>query len=155
MRYNKFMDYNQKLESVLVKYKKKCKCGHTKIVPPSRHYEYLICDWCGGRLYHDENKQKEHNKKVAKDNFLYNVRKFLSEENKMKKIDKKKLKKKCLKNSEEYFKFCNNDKIQIYIVETVTNSEKVIVYYGKKLGRPKRKQEYRRSIKPWTEKKYN
>ena len=52
-------------------------------------------------------------------------------------IDKKKLKRKYFKNNSDYFKFCKNMTVQIYIVDTTSSkSGKIIVYYGAKLGRP-------------------
>lgn len=52
-------------------------------------------------------------------------------------INKKKLKKRYFKNNSDYFTFCKNMTVQIYIVDTTSSKpEKIIVYYGAKLGRP-------------------
>ena len=142
---SKFIDFNQRLYDAIANCKKKCKCGHTKVVPYSTKYEYLICNWCGGRLYFDDAKQKEYDKKVVKNDFMFKLNKCLDQSkddiNKdMKKgrvIDKKKLKRRYFNNNSDYFTFCKNMTAQIYIVDTTSSkSGKIIVYYGAKLGRP-------------------
>lgn len=144
MKNKRFIDHNQRLDNAVANLKKKCKCGHTRVVPYSSKYEYVICTWCGSRLYHDDLKQKEYDKKVAKNNFIYNLNKCIEkskEENKpMKKkriIDKNKLKKRYFSNNADYFTFCNKIDITIYIVE-YTQAGKIKVYYGARLGRPKK-----------------
>ena len=164
---SRFIDFNQQLDNAVEKCKKKCKCGHTKVVPYSSKYEYLICSWCGGRLYFDEAKQKEYDDEVAKNDFMFKLNKCLNKDeneinnnnNKRKLINKKKLKRRYFKNNSDYFTFCKNMTVQIYIVDTTSSkSGKIIVYYGTKLGRPpktknkltqekynKRKRHYRNS----------
>lgn len=140
----RFIDFYQKLDSAVSNYKKKCKCGHTSVVPHSSKYEYVMCSWCGGRLYFDDAKQKEYDKKVAKNDFMFKLNKCLDQAKKdinktMGKgrvINKKKLKKKCFKNNLEYFAFCKDVTVQIYIVDTTSKSGKIVVYYGARLGRP-------------------
>ena len=145
----RFMDFNHRLDKSVANCKKKCKCGHTKVVPYSTKYEYLICNWCGRRLYFDDAKQKEYDDKVAKNEFMFKLNKCLDQSKEdinkdinkdMKKgraIDKKKLKRRYFKNNSEYFTFCKNMTVQIYIVDTTSSkSGKIIVYYGAKLGRP-------------------
>lgn len=142
---SRFIDFNQRLDNAVANCKKKCKCGHTRVVPYSSKYEYVICSCCGGRLYFDDAKQKEYDDKVAKNEFMFKLNKCLNQAKKdisktMDKgrvIDKKKLKRKYFKNNTDYFKFCKDITIQIYIVDTTSSkSGKIIVYYGKKLGRP-------------------
>ena len=141
----RFIDFNQRLDNAVADCKKKCKCGHTKVVPYSTKYEYLICNWCGGRLYFDDAKQKEYDDKVAKNEFMFKLNKCLDQAKEdinkaMRKdrvIDKKKLKRRYFKNNSDYFTFCKNMTVQIYIVDTTSSkSGKIIVYYGAKLGRP-------------------
>lgn len=140
----KYIDWYQRVDDVTAKLKKKCKCGHSKIVPYSSKYEYLICNWCGRRLYYDDEKQKEYDKKVAKENFMFNLKKYINEEeekNMLKEniMNKKCLKRKYFKNNADYFDFCKNVKVQIYIVDTTSSKTgNIIVYYGNKLGRPKK-----------------
>ena len=98
----RFIDFNQRLDNAVADCKKKCKCGHTKVVPYSTKYEYLICNWCGGRLYFDDAKQKEYDDKVAKNDFMFKLNKCLDQAkedisktmDKGRVIDKKKLKRK-------------------------------------------------------------
>lgn len=61
----------RKLHSELVDHRKKCKCGHTIVTLPAakRHKEYIVCNWCGQRVYDDKQKQQEHDKKVERENF--------------------------------------------------------------------------------------
>ena len=141
----RFIDFNQILDNAVANCKKKCKCGHTRVVPYSSKHEYVICSCCGGRLYFDDAKQKEYDDKVAKNEFMFKLNKCLNQDKKdisktVRKgrvIDKKKLKRKYFKNNLDYFKFCKNMTVQIYIVDTTSSkSGKIIVYYGKKLGRP-------------------
>lgn len=140
----RFMDFNHRLDKALGDYKKKCKCGHTKVVPYSTKYEYLICNWCGGRLYFDDAKQKEYDDKVAKNEFMFKLNKCLDQSKedtnkamrKSRVIDKKKLKRRYFNNNAEYFNFCKNMTIQVYIVDTTSKSGKIVVYYGARLGRP-------------------
>lgn len=141
---NKFMDFNQRLDNAVANCKKKCKCGHTRVVPYSSKHEYVICSWCGGRLYFDDAKQKEYDKKVAKNDFMFKLNKCLDQAKKdisetMRKgrvIDKKKLKRKYFKNNADYFTFCKDVTIQIYVVDTTSKAGKIVVYYGTRLGRP-------------------
>ena len=142
---SRFMDFNQRLDNAVANCKKKCRCGHTMLVPYSSKHEYVICSLCGGRLYFDDAKQKEYNDKVAKNEFMFKLNKCLNQAKKdisktMDKgrvTDKKKLKRKYFKSNSDYFKFCKNMSVQIYIVDTTSSkSGKIIVYYGAKLGRP-------------------
>ena len=141
----KFMDFNQRLDDAIADCKRKCKCGHIMLVPYSSKHEYIICNWCGGRLYFDDAKQKEYDDKIAKNEFMFKLNKCLDQakENinkdmrKGRVIDKKKLKRRYFKNYSDYFTFCKNMTVQIYIVGTTSSkSGKIVVYYGAKLGRP-------------------
>lgn len=62
-------------ESCITDAKKKCKCGHTQLVIKRRDRDYVLCSYCGARLYYDDNKQKEYNRKVDKDNFIRGLKK--------------------------------------------------------------------------------
>lgn len=144
MKKDKCIDYNQKLDNALACCKRKCKCGHTKVVPFSIKRDYVLCGWCGSRIYFEEEKQQKYDEKVAKDNFIFQLNKVIQrnqEKKKMKKdrvVDKSKLKKKYFKNNSDYFAFCKDVTVQIYIVDTTSKTGKIIVYYGAKLGRPRK-----------------
>ena len=109
---SRFIDFNQQLDNAVEKCKKKCKCGHTKVVPYSSKYEYLICSWCGGRLYFDDAKQKEYDDEVAKNDFMFKLNKCLNKDeneiknnnSKRKLINKKKLKRRYFNKNIDYFK---------------------------------------------------
>lgn len=142
----RFIDYNQKLDNVLANYKKKCKCGHTRVVCPSYKRDYVICSWCGSRIYSDDKKQAAYDKKVAKNEFMYRLNKYLQEseekdrkkrDNKMQnKRNNKKIKRRYFKSNDKYFKFCDRIDITIYSVHFTDSS--IVVHYGAKLGRPKK-----------------
>lgn len=160
----RYIDYNQRLDYVCAELKKKCRCGHTQIVPMSSKREYVLCKWCNARLYWDDNKQQEYNKKVAKDNFIFNLKKCIKDKEKESMLreeimNKKNLKRKYFKNNADYFNFCKDVKIQIYIVDTTSSkSGNIIVYYGTKLGRPKKNTDckpIRRRYKYYKNPRYN
>ena len=171
---SRFIDFNQRLDIAVADCKKKCKCGHTKVVPYSTKYEYLICNWCGGRLYFDDAKQKEYDDKVDKEEFKYRLNKTIEKTNKKvepmkrkRQINTSKIKKKTFKSNTDYFKFCNNINVTIYIVE-YTDKGKIRIYYGAKVGRPKKQfigknnnygrrniRGIRRNVDSWVKKKYN
>lgn len=139
----KYIDAYQKLDDKLSHLKKTCKCGHTQIVPVSSRYEYVLCKYCGTRLYRDNKKQREYDKKVRKNDFVYKLNKCLKYLNKdVTKTDKRivnkdKLKKKYFDNNFQYFNFSKKPNITIYIV-TKTDSGRIKVYYGPKKGRPRK-----------------
>lgn len=64
-------------ENIISNLKKKCRCGHTQVVIKKRDRDYVLCTYCGDRLYYDDNKQKEHNNKVDKDNFISGFKKHI------------------------------------------------------------------------------
>lgn len=78
---NRFIDSIQRVDNELVKFRKKCTCGHTMDVPNSWKGEYRICNHCGHRLYKDPDKQKAHNEKVNKEEFIFKFTQY------MKKLD--------------------------------------------------------------------
>ena len=170
----KFIDWNQRMDNVLTDLKKRCRCGHTKVVPKSNKFEYVLCNWCGGRLYYDDAKQKEYEKKVDKEEFKYKLNKTIEKTNKKvepmkrkRQINTSKMKKKTFNSNNDYFKFCNSINVTIYIVE-YTDKGKIRIYYGAKIGRPKKQfidkknnygrrnvRDIRRNVDPWVKKKYN
>ena len=169
----KFIDWNQKIDTVLIDLKKKCRRGHTNVVPKSNKHDYVICNWCGVHLYYDDVRQKEYEKKVDKEEFMYKLNETIEKANKKvepmkrkRQINTDKMKKKIFKNNSEYFNFCNKINVTIYIVE-YTDKGYIRIYYGAKVGRPKKqiidknnyrkqKRRYiRKDFNSWTKKKYN
>ena len=150
MKKKRFIDYDQKLDNALVELKRKCKCGHTKIIPYNKNFEYVICSWCGARIYRDEEKQKNYDKDCEKKEFMFKLNQCMDYINKNleepcddielhymedKKFEKKRLKRKYFKDNGDYFNFCNDNNIKVYIV-SITPSGKIVVYYGPRVGRP-------------------
>lgn len=60
--------------------KKKCKCGHTQLVYKNNQRDYGTCTWCGRRLYVDDKKQLEYNKKRDREEFISKFKNYLSGE---------------------------------------------------------------------------
>ena len=77
MKNKKYIDWNQRLDEAAAECRKKCRCGHTVIVPYSSKYDYVLCSWCNGRVYRDDEKQKIHDTKVDKADFIYNLNKCI------------------------------------------------------------------------------
>lgn len=164
MKKQRYIDNKQKLDTVLAQYKKKCSCGHTQIVFPKN--EFVICKWCGHKLYYNDNVQKIYNEKIAKDNFMKKLNECINEiqkkETKKKELmeKKKKMHRKYFKDNKSYFAFCHRPDITIYIVDR-TNGGNIKVFYGAKLGRPKKNIEkskpeefkYRKSAKYYNKEK--
>lgn len=68
----------QKLVDALNEYKKICSCGCRSIIVASNKRSYAICRWCGKKVFMDEQKQIEHDKKVERENFRTNMWKMLN-----------------------------------------------------------------------------
>lgn len=66
---NSFKD-ELKLTNAITEAKKKCRCGHTQLLINKKNRDYVLCTYCGTRLYYDNCKQKEYNLKIDKDNFI-------------------------------------------------------------------------------------
>lgn len=79
-----YKEYNQIIADNLAKGKRKCRCGHIVIVPISKKYDYVLCNWCGGRMYSDPLLQKEHDKKCEQEEFRMAVRNEIKRQSKKK-----------------------------------------------------------------------
>ena len=135
--YNRFRN-DRKIEEGLASCRRKCKCGHSTSVPYSSKREYVICSWCGGRVYHDIKKQKQYDEKCYKENFKYNLNKMLKIVNDTKK-KKQKLRRKTFKKNDEYFKYCNKVNINVYLVNFDDDKKNIVVYYDSDKNLNKRK----------------
>lgn len=69
-----------KLNSAITDSKKRCRCGHTQLVIKQHDKEYILCTWCQGRLYHDDEKQQAYERARDRSNFLYTMRKVMESE---------------------------------------------------------------------------
>lgn len=60
-----------KLENERMNYRRKCSCGHSVFILPGykNSKDYVICNWCHKKVYNTDEKQKEHNKKIERENF--------------------------------------------------------------------------------------
>ena len=68
---NNWCKREEKLQDELIGHRRRCSCGHTIIALPAskNHKEYVVCNWCHKKVYKDDEKQKEHDKKVERENF--------------------------------------------------------------------------------------
>lgn len=79
-----YKEYNQMIADNLAKGKRKCRCGHTVILPIFKNCDYVICNWCGGRMYYDVVLQKEHDKQCEREEFRMAIRNKIKEQSKKK-----------------------------------------------------------------------
>ena len=83
-----YRNINRTIDDNISKARRKCRCGHSIIIKKVfKNCDYFICNWCGGRLYYDLEKQKVHDEQCKKEEFRMIVR------NKIKKESKKKRRK--------------------------------------------------------------
>jgi hypothetical protein len=59
--------------------RKVCECGHSIYVKKKQIYK--ICDWCGCKVYYDDDKQEEYDNNKRKREFMYNLHKRMVKEN--------------------------------------------------------------------------
>ena len=73
----RYIDNEQKLMDKTADIKRRCKCGHTQLLKRSKGREYDLCTWCGSRLYYDKHKQLIYDEKCLRDEFRFNIFKYL------------------------------------------------------------------------------
>lgn len=59
----------QKLENERSKYKVMCSCGRKTVMLPTMNKEYVVCSWCHKKVFRDEEKRREQEKKVHREDF--------------------------------------------------------------------------------------
>lgn len=61
----------EKLHDITSTYKRKCSCGHSVSTLPIHVYkkDFVICTWCGKKVFKDIEKQTEHDEKLKKEDF--------------------------------------------------------------------------------------
>lgn len=59
----------QRLIDVRMQFKRTCTCGHTMAIYPTMKKDYIVCSWCGRKVFKDIERQKEHDEKVKRDEF--------------------------------------------------------------------------------------
>jgi len=79
-----YRNVNRTIDDNLSKAKRKCRCGHSVIIRVFKNCDYFICNWCGGRLYYDIEKQKVHDKQCEKEEFRMAVRNEIKKQSKKK-----------------------------------------------------------------------
>jgi len=149
MRKNKYMDRFHKLDVMNLKYRSRCKCGHSVCNAPGFKKEYIICNWCGSRIYKDPKKQDEYDKRTAKNEFAYELRKSIDElhDREIRKMNENKKRKrtpqihtKRFKDNNSYFDFLSKHDVNVITVEFGDNGY-IRIQFHKKQGRPKKKKE--------------
>lgn len=73
---NKYKMFDQRLANELSKCKVKCRCGHSVIVPSGKS-EWVICGWCGHRIFRDQSKQSSYDKKCDFEEFRFKLNGYL------------------------------------------------------------------------------
>ena len=63
-------------------YQRKCSCGHIVDILPKKGKEYVVCSWCKKKVFLSEEKQKEYDKKVQKENFRMKLWKEINKDEK-------------------------------------------------------------------------
>lgn len=53
----------------ICKYRRLCKCGHTYIISPVCNKDFVVCSWCGRRVYKNEELQKIYENECKKKDF--------------------------------------------------------------------------------------
>ena len=154
MRKNKYMDKFHKLDVMNLKYRARCKCGHSVCNAPGFKKEYIICNWCGSRVYKDPKKQDEYDKRTAKKEFEYELRKSIDElhDREIRKMVENKKRKprihsKNFKDNNSYFDFLAKNDINVITLE-FNEKGYIRIQFHKKQGRPKKKKdnEYKKRI---------
>jgi len=77
MKKRRYINYEHFVTDSLADFKKRCRCGHTQLVPKLKEREYILCSWCGGRLYFNDKKQKEYDRKRDCDEFRSKFKKYI------------------------------------------------------------------------------
>lgn len=77
-RYKKYVDLTHRIDNSMSSLRRRCKCGHSMIVYILKERDYLICTWCGSRVYADENKQQEYDEKCKVNEFKFNLNKVMN-----------------------------------------------------------------------------
>jgi len=136
----KYKKISSKLGDADAEGRRKCKCGHTIIFHRVIKSGYLICSWCGSRVYYDVEKQKEYDKEVAKNEFIFKVKNEINNANNKIKVETDKdLKTKTFNSNDLYLQFYNENGSQITIHKIEIGPKGSIkIYYGKRCGRPRK-----------------
>lgn len=58
-----------KLQSLFSNNKRKCSCGHSVDTISTHKKDYVICTWCGKKLFKDAKKQEDYEEKLKRENF--------------------------------------------------------------------------------------
>lgn len=73
----KYIDNEQRFMDKTAEAKRRCRCGHTQLLKHSKGREYDLCTWCESRLYYDKCKQIKYDEKCLRDEFRFNVFKYI------------------------------------------------------------------------------
>ena len=72
----KYKDLYSKIADAKEECTKTCKCGHRVMVAYSSKKDYVTCSWCKSRVYYDDAKQKEYDRQVARNEFIFKVNNY-------------------------------------------------------------------------------
>lgn len=130
-RYSKYIDNNAKIDDMYANFKRKCKCGHSVIVPKTGKLEFRLCHWCGGRMYRDPIKQQIYEEQRELNEFKFMLKKCINNIEKMEKerenMLNKRLRHKEFKNNKSYLDFCKRN--DVHIIDTTMVDNKIYAHY--------------------------
>ncbi len=63
--------YYERLQNERQKYKRVCSCGCVSVMPKASKNTkgYIVCRWCGKKLFINDTEQKKHDEQVKRENF--------------------------------------------------------------------------------------
>lgn len=75
--------FEEKLHSIKSNYNRKCSCGHSVSTLPIHIYKknYVVCTWCGKKVFKDIEKQVEQDEKIKREEFRFKLQQAMSKTN--------------------------------------------------------------------------
>ncbi len=71
---NNYNNPRERYFETITNYTRKCSCGCSVTIFPTTKREYIVCRWCGKKVFKDLEKQKQQDRKVEGENFRMKLR---------------------------------------------------------------------------------